>query len=75
MCIHTYVQSHFLIVFQTRHLAYGVVGDSSIDKIIGLFCKRALQKRRFSAKETYNFKEPVIVATPYQSNVILDALG
>ena len=25
---------------------------------IGLFCKRALQKRRFSAKETYNCKEP-----------------
>jgi len=44
-------------------------------RIISLFCKRALQKRRFSAKETYNFKEPVIVATPYQSNVILDALG
>jgi len=26
--------------------------------IIGLFCKRALEKRRYSAKETYNFKEP-----------------
>jgi len=26
--------------------------------IIGLFCKRALQKRRYSAKETYDFKEP-----------------
>ena len=26
--------------------------------MIGLFCKRALQKRRYSAKETYNFKEP-----------------
>ena len=24
-------------------------------KIIGLFCKRALQRRRYSAKETYNF--------------------
>jgi len=24
----------------------------------GLFCKRALLKRRYSAKETYNFKEP-----------------
>jgi len=29
---------------------------SSIE-IIGLFCKRALQKRLHSAKETYNFKE------------------
>jgi len=27
-------------------------------KIIGLFCKRALWKRLYSAKETYNFKEP-----------------
>ena len=26
--------------------------------IIGLFCKRALQKRLYSAKETYNLKEP-----------------
>jgi len=25
---------------------------------IGLFCKRALEKRRYSAKETYSFKEP-----------------
>ena len=32
-----------------------LVGSS---KITGLFCKRALQKRRYSAKETYNFKEP-----------------
>ena len=27
-------------------------------KIIGLFCKRALPKRLYSAKETYNFQEP-----------------
>jgi len=26
--------------------------------IIGLFCKRALLKRRYSAKENYIFKEP-----------------
>jgi len=25
--------------------------------MISLFCKRALQKRRYSAKETFNFKE------------------
>ena len=29
-----------------------VVGS---DQIIGLFCKSALSKRRYSAKETYNF--------------------
>jgi len=31
---------------------------STLLKIVGLFCKRALQKRLYSAKETYNFKEP-----------------
>ena len=31
---------------------------SRLLEIIGLFCKRALQKRRYSAKETYNLKEP-----------------
>jgi len=37
---------------------YGVATISRLLKIIGLFCKRALWKRRYSAKETYNFKEP-----------------
>jgi len=32
---------------------------SGLLQIIGLFCKRALQKRRYPAKETYNFKEPI----------------
>jgi len=31
---------------------------SRIDKIISHFCKRALQKRYYSAKETYNFIDP-----------------
>jgi len=34
---------------------YGVTLVSRINKIIGLFCKRDLSKRRYSAKETYNF--------------------
>ena len=37
---------------------YGMATISRRLKIIGLFCKRALQKRRYSAKETYIFKEP-----------------
>jgi len=37
---------------------YGVATNSRLLKITGLFCKRALQKRLYSAKETYNFKEP-----------------
>ena len=31
---------------------------SRIDKIIGLFCKRALEKRHYSTKETYTFIDP-----------------
>jgi len=40
------------------HVAYGVATIRRLLKIIGVFCKRALQKRIHSAKETYNFKEP-----------------
>jgi len=36
---------------------YGVATCSRFLQIIGLFCKRALWKRWYSAKETYNFKE------------------
>jgi len=38
--------------------SYGVATISRLLRIIGLFCKRALWKRRYSAKETYDFKEP-----------------
>jgi len=37
---------------------YGVATISRLRKIICLFCKRALEKRLYSAKETYHFKEP-----------------
>jgi len=40
------------------NLNYGVATISRLLKITGLFCKRALSKRLYSAKETYNFKEP-----------------
>ena len=36
---------------------YGGATMSRLLKMIGLFCKRALYKRRYSAKETYNLKE------------------
>jgi len=43
-----------------RHVCgmYGVATCSRLLKILGLFCKRALWKRRYSAKVAYNFKEP-----------------
>jgi len=37
-------------------LSYWVATTSRLLEITGLFCKRALWKRRYSAKETYNFK-------------------
>ena len=37
-------------------------------KIMGLFCKTALQKRRHSAKKTCNFKEPTNQSHPYVCN-------
>jgi len=37
---------------------YGVALVSRLLKIIGLFCKKDLEKRLYSAKETYNLKEP-----------------
>jgi len=37
---------------------YEVATISRLLKITGLFCKRALLKRLYSAKETRNFKEP-----------------
>jgi len=42
-----------------HRLTHGVALVSKIDKIIGLFCKRALEKRRYSAKATYNFIDPI----------------
>jgi len=37
---------------------YGVASASRIDEMIGLFCKRALQKRQYSANETNNSVDP-----------------
>jgi len=35
------------------HVRYGVATIRRLLKIIGLFCKKALKKRQYSAKETY----------------------
>ena len=52
--------SHFLRRTKTTKARnqYGVAISSRLVKIINLFCKRPLQKRRYSAKETCKFKEP-----------------
>jgi len=48
---------------------YGVALVSRIDKIIGLFYKRALLKRWYSAKETYNFIDPTDRSHPISHTV------
>jgi len=47
-------------------VTYGVALVSRIDKITGLFCKRALQKRQYSAKETIILSILLTVGTPYE---------
>jgi len=42
----------------------GEVMSHILGGYIGLFCKRALSKRRYSAKETCNFKEPTNRSRP-----------
>jgi len=62
----THKHAHKLVCTRTlrRHFQYGVALVSRIDKIIGLFCKRALQKSQYSAKETYNLIDPTIRSHP-----------
>jgi len=47
-----------LVYFTCQSMDYGLALVSRIDKITGLFCKRPLPKRRYSAKETCNFIDP-----------------
>ena len=48
-----------VLQWATRMAQYGVALVSRIDKIICLFCKRALQQRQYSAKGTYNLIDPI----------------
>ena len=57
--IHIYIHAPGLAAY------YGVASVSRINQIVGLFCKRALQKRRYSAKDNCNFLIPLTIATLY----------
>jgi len=46
------------VFFWSVEERYGVALVSRIDKMTSLFCKRALSKRRYSAKETCNLIDP-----------------
>jgi len=70
VCIHIHICVYMYICFAAVSFReklqdssgggneYGVATVSRIDKIIGLFCKRALYKRQYSAEETYNLVDP-----------------
>jgi len=45
-----------LSTWPSRHVSSSLIYKGG--RLTGLFCKRALQKRLYSAKETCNFKEP-----------------
>ena len=53
-----FIKIRMLLSVIHLHVQYGVALVSRIDGIIGLFCKRALQTRQYSAEETYNLIDP-----------------
>jgi len=55
-CIYVYIQTETFSWRQCKR--HEVASSSRLLKSIGVFCKRATQKRQYSAKETCNFKEP-----------------
>jgi len=66
---HTYRTGAYSLRHNDTHThTHGVAAISSLLKIIGLFFKRALSKRLYSAKETYNFKEPSNCSHPIKAN-------
>ena len=58
----------FMHIYGTIHMftynPYVVASINRLLKILGFFCKRALWKSRYSAKETKNFKEPTSRSHP-----------
>jgi len=50
-------------------MTHGVATSSRLLKMIGLCCKRDLYNRRYSAQETYNFKEPTNRSYPISKSL------
>jgi len=61
---------YILHIFSCTSQDYGVASICRLPEIIGLFCKRALYKRLYSAKETYHFKEPANRSHPIANTYI-----
>ena len=58
------------ITVRTLGMQYGVATISRLLRITGLFCKRVLSKRLYSAKETTNFKEPTNHCHPILTSLL-----
>ena len=50
----------YVCIYAQRYIyVHRVASTSRLLQIVDLFCKRALYQRRYYARETYNFKEPI----------------
>jgi len=60
VCACTHILPYGSTVVESLHVRdlYGMATISRLLKTIGHFCKRALYKRLYFAKKTYNSKEP-----------------
>jgi len=72
MILHIHIH-HLHVILHTHYSkhtsSYGVPTISRLLKIIGRFCKRALKKRLYSAKETYSFNEPTNHSHPIHTHI------
>jgi len=66
---HTYEWVMWFVWMSHAKTWYGVATTSRLLKIIGLFCKRTQPKRRYSAKETCNLKDPTNRSHPIRNHV------
>jgi len=57
----------------THTCVHGVATISVLLKIVGLVCKRTLYNRWYSAKQTYNFKEPTNRSRPIAIYILIHA--
>ena len=68
--MHTRTHAHTGQKSECKDTGHGVASSSRLLKTIGFFCKRALQKRRYSAEETYDFKEPTNRSHPIPTSIV-----
>ena len=66
--------SHAWLFSSFSSSVYGMATISRLLKTIGLFSKRALYKRLYSAKETYNFKKLTNLSHPISHHDVCETL-